>query len=192
MRYFRGSRVLHWAACGAKRLGGQRLPGRGERFWYVAFARQWLCCYWQKHQGIRLLGLVSAVPPDHETIEQWGQVREFMAIKKRVSVGELPAIPALAVDNVVLRKMPLLVEFLTATAYEDGSARTPGYFTVRNRTIEFEVTLYDPDSASRIAIRARELDKVFFGVEAILGAQEAPWEPDQYLLRIQPKKKKGK
>jgi len=113
-----------------------------------------------------------------------------MGIKKRAPAGDSPSIPALSTDNTVMKKLPLLTEFISATAYEDGSPRTPGYFTVRNRTIEYEITLYDPDSGQRVSIRARELDKMYFGAEVLLGAAEAPWEPDKYLMERMPKKKK--
>ena len=149
-----------------------------------------LLMHWVAHQGYRPRALVSAVGPSHETLETWSLPGDEVAIKKR-TVTEGPIIlPMLGTDTVCLKKCPALVEFLTATAYEDGSARQPGYFTVRNRVFEFEVTLYDPDAGQRVVIRAREIDKMFQGAEAVLVAVDAPWEPDLYLQGRLPKKKK--
>jgi hypothetical protein len=83
---------------------------------------------------------------------------------------------------VLLGKLPAIREFMTATAYDDGTPRTPGYFTVRNRVIAFELTLYDPDSGSRLVVRSPAIDTMWQMAEQLLGTEEAPWEPDGYLM----------
>lgn len=187
-----GLKVLTIGQRSAIRRGAVRLPLRGERCFYLALPRVWLFVRWRAHRGYILCALCSASDPEHGVISRWSFGDEQMPIKKRVQSGELPVLPALSVENVVLRKTPALVEFLAATAYEDGSPRQPGYFTVRNRTIEYELTLYDPDAGMRVSIRARELDKVFFGAEAILCTPDAPWELDKYLWDKRPKEMKKK
>lgn len=116
-----------------------------------------------------------------------------MAIKRRTPPEKELPIPALPSDSKALAKFPLLREFLSATQYEDGAIRTPGYCTIRPRFIEWEITLYDPDGGVRVAIRARTLDDMLQAVEVVLSASEAPWEPDSYLqdqLAKRGKKKK--
>lgn len=192
LRKYLGTTVLTWGRKSAIRRGGRYLPQRGEKRFFVAFATQWYYFRWRAHRGYVFCSRFT--PPDQggETIEQWSFGDEKMPIKKRAPSGELPVIPALSVDTTILKRCPLLVEFLSATAYEDGSIRQPGYITIRNRTIEYEATLYDPDAGMRVSIRARELDKMLAGVEAILGATEAPWEIDKYLWEHKPKEKKKK
>lgn len=193
MRRLLGSRVYDWRRCGRLKRGFQIVPTRGTKDYYVRHPRALILHRWIAHRGLFILALCDAEPP-HATRENWGFPEDWkMGVKKRVQTGDLPTLPFLSVETTLMKKQPLLIEFVSATTYEDGSPRTPGYYTVRNRMIEYECTLYDPDSGQRIAIRAREVDKMWLGVEAILGAQDAPWEVDRYLFEQleQKNKKKG-
>jgi hypothetical protein len=105
-------------------------------------------------------------------------------------VACLAPLPA---TSVILGKLPAIREYLTATAYEDGTARQPGYFTLRNRALTFEGTLYDPDSGTRLVVRANTLDEMLAGLEKLLGVEEAPWEIDPYLTeQLARRRKRGK
>jgi len=107
---------------------------------------------------------------------------EVMTVKRRQPTDAVPIIaPALPSASVHWPKLVNIREFLTATKYDDGSARCPGYVTVRNRVTSFEVTLYDPDSASRLPARGPTLDQALSLAEQLLAADEAPWEHDAYL-----------
>ena len=101
-------------------------------------------------------------------------------------------LPALPSTSTHLPKLPALREFLSATKYDDDTPRTPGYVTVRNRVTTYEVTVYDPDSASRLSCRGPTLDAALALVEQLLGVEEAPWEPDNYLASQQTKSKPKK
>jgi hypothetical protein len=90
-------------------------------------------------------------------------------------------VPPLPSSSVHWPKLPALREFITATKYDDGSPRTPGYLTVRNRVTTFEITVYDPDGCCRLSARASTLDEALALTEKLLGVEEAPWEPDRYL-----------
>jgi len=103
--------------------------------------------------------------------------------------GDAPR-PRLPATSKVWAKYPLLSEFMTSTSYDDGQPRQPGYATMRNRTHCLEYTLYDLDSAQRISVIAPDLDSVHAAAEAILGADAAPWVPDDYLQSLLNKKKK--
>lgn len=191
MRVF-GSVVRHWRPCGRQRHGGQRLPFRGTRYLWIAHAGVYVHAIWRGGRGYRLLGLRKMLPPHYPYLEQWGTGWDQMPIKKRFR-SEGPVLQvALDATTAILKKCPLLMEFLTATAYEDGTPRQPGYYTVRNRVIEFEITLYDPDAGMRVSVRSREHDKMFWGAEAILGAEDVAWEVDRYLTERLPKKKEKK
>lgn len=190
--YFRGVKVLTCGRRAAIRHGSQRLPQRGDRFFYLALSRVWLFLRWRAHRGYIMCALCSARDPEHGVIERWSYGDEKMPIKRRAMGADLPPIPALSIETVLLKKCSMLVEFCSATAYEDGAARTPGYFTFRNRTIEYELTVYDPDAGMRISCCAPDLDRVFAGMEALLKAPDAPWMVDRYLWERKPKEKRKK
>jgi len=115
--------------------------------------------------------------------------------RRQAAVPGQHVVPALPSSSTLWPKLPALREFITATTYDDGSARTPGYVTVRNRVTTFEVTVYDPDGAARLSARAPTLDGALSLVEQLLGVEEAPWEPDRYLqeqsAKLNKKSRKG-
>jgi hypothetical protein len=114
-------------------------------------------------------------------------------VKRRQPVGETSLPPVgLGAVSVILGKLPAIREFLSCMAYDDGSLRTPGYVTLRNRGTAYEFTLYDPDAGARMAVRAETFDAVLTQAEQLLGVAEAPWEVDQYLTDQLGKKKKRK
>lgn len=119
--------------------------------------------------------------------------REFVAIKRRSGMGEanLPSLP-LPATSLILAKLPLVREFITATTYDDQTLRAPGYFTMRNKSTQFEVTFYDPDPALRLPCRGLTIDDAFALAEKLLGTDGAPWEHDQYLSECAARKKKRK
>lgn len=187
-----GLTVYTWVGSIERHRRGRILPGRGEKWFYIRRKGLDFLLHWRAWDGIRVTafgpagrgGFEGHTLPDHEA--------SHMPIKRRTVNPDTLPIPALSGDSKVLAKFPLIREFLTATQYEDGGARTPGYITLRNRVIEFEVSLYDPDAGSRIAIRSRTMDDAFAAAELILGAADAPWEPDRYLMEQLAKRNKSK
>jgi len=182
MTHVLSTRVFAWRPCGRHRNGSQRTPNRGEKRFFVAREDSLFLFRWIAFRGLFLMSSVGRKPP-HATTHHYGFPEDWkMPPKRRVPEGELPPIPALGVESLIFKKCPLLIEFCAATAYEDGSMRTPGYYTFRNRVVEYEVTVYDPDAGQRMPVRARTVDEVFKAVELFLGAENAPWEVDGYLL----------
>lgn len=114
-------------------------------------------------------------------------------MKRRTPVGPggfvLPAAPSV---STLLAKLPAVREFCSATEYDDHSAREPGYMTLRTVGTQWQVTLYDPDSGTRLPVRAPDLDKALLLAEQLLGVEDAPWEPDRYLTEMLAKKNKKK
>ena len=114
-------------------------------------------------------------------------------MKRRQPVVNVGACaPALPATSVLLAKLPAIREFLSATAYDDGSPRVPGYLTLRNRGHSYELTLYDPDAGLRLPTRGPDLDKTLLLAEQLLGVEEAPWEVDNYLTEQLAKRAKRK
>jgi hypothetical protein len=115
------------------------------------------------------------------------------AMKRRIPAvsADAPPVPA-SKHSVIWGKLPALRDFLTATAYEDGSTRVPGYMQVKTIGVAWQVTLYDPDSGARLPVRATELDAAFALAEQLLGVEDAQWEVDRYLSEMLAKRTKKK
>jgi hypothetical protein len=113
---------------------------------------------------------------------------------KKLSMGAEGGdkLPPLSPESTILKKMPRLCEFLTATAYEDGSARSPGRLWLEQDGFAFTITLFEPTGYARVRLRASTLDDVFNLANAHLGMENAPWEADQYARDKAAQKKKGK
>lgn len=114
-----------------------------------------------------------------------------MGLKRReVGTGAGYIAPALSADSKLLGKLPAVMEFLTATAYEDGTPRTPGYMWVSNRTVAFEVTIFDPDGCAKLPALGKTLDEAFALLEAHLRAESPPWQQDGFLVKKAAEKKR--
>lgn len=114
-------------------------------------------------------------------------------MKKRQALGlENVPIPALPGDSKLLEKLPLLREFLSVTAYDDGSMRQPGSYRFENKLICYQITLYDADAGMRLPVSGATIDDVMKAAERLLGAPDAPWEVDRYLTEQLQKKSKEK
>ena len=168
---------------------GQWLPARRGWLAYIGTTRWWEVL-WDPWRGLLYVG--SGRPGAHLTDCVFGDHWELIvAIKKRdVSSGAGGARPALPTDSKLLGKVPTLCEFLSATGYEDGSPRTPGYMWLSNRVVAYEVTLFDPDSCSKLPCLGRTLDEALALAETHLRADDAPWQVDPYMVQRAAGKKK--
>lgn len=116
-----------------------------------------------------------------------------LVMKRRAVVGAAaPVRPPLSSDCVEMHHLPLIREFLSATSYEDGSARTPGYLWLTNRGTAYELVLFDPDAGARAPFLALTISEVFMAAELHLMAEEGAWQPDRYLQEQLSKKGKRK
>jgi len=164
---------------------GQRvcryLPRAGEVFLRISDGSRWYHIQWLPREGYWVTSAGTGATPG-EGVYHWSPRFQSDAMKRRqVAAPGEHKLPALPMASTILAKLPALREFLTATEYEDGGNRQPGYMTMRNRGTTFEVTLYDPDSGHRIACRGTSFDETLLLAEKLLGTPEAPWEVDQYL-----------
>lgn len=188
-----GLRVVPWTGRSRARVRVSQLLPRGPTRFYVVAPTWWLLVDWVPREGLWAWKYGrGAFDPDRPLfiIER----PEKYVLKKRQPIPESSAIlPSLSTKTKTWEKFPTLVEFIAATAYADGTPRSPGYVTIRNRAITWEVTLYDPDSGSRLACSGPSLDDSLALAEKLLGAETAPWTRDNYLaalLEKKPKKKK--
>lgn len=169
----------------------QWLPRR-EKTFYFRRGRHLLTLHWKPFNGIWLLAERSGDEHSEPHTTNPRPEKE-MGIKKRPSQAQSATVtPPAKATSVLLAKLPALREWLTATAYEDGSARTPGKLSVETYGQTWSVLLRDPDAAARMNVRGEELDKVLMLVEQLLGVEEAPWERDNWLAEQLVKKGKKK
>lgn len=160
------------------------------RGWYLPRREWWfiierlpyrLLLHWRPYHGIRLAaeGLASRWRERHtvQTQEEYA-----VALKKRDPMaGPRGAAPGPSPTSTLLGKLPAIREFLSATAYEDGSPRTVGNLRVASQGRLWEVTLQDPDALARLTVRDESLDRCLTLLEQLVGVEEAPWETDRWL-----------
>ena len=132
---------------------------------------------------------------DGEVLSFWGGITfwgDFMA-KRRVprAVGaEVPAHLA-AVETNLFGKLVPLVLHCCETRYEDGTARTPGWWTLKTMGSAWVIEVKDPDTCSRLVVIQQSVDDCLNLASVLLESEEAPWEPDPW-MRAQSARKKIK
>lgn len=187
-----GTRVLRFVGklC-LPAISWQLLPRREVRY-RIEYGGRWLTVQYLPFRGYWALRINAARDPNG--VPSYECPRPCpMAMKRRLPVNhkDLPGIP-LPMTSAILMKLTLMREFLTEVNYEDGSVRQPGYFTLRNKGTQFEITLYDPDAGMRLPCRGLLIDDCFALAEKLLGTENAPWEKDDYLTSRLTEKKKRK
>lgn len=192
MRDPMGNKVMHWRRGWCAKKVGQWLPRSGEKMIRVVGPRHWLLVQWLPREGYWVVASGEVGKPYTQPF-YFNPRYQGDAMKRRQAArpGDT-VIPALPSASVHWPKLPAIREFISATKYDDGTPRTPGYITVRNRVTMYEVTMYDPDGAARICTRAPKLDDALSLMEQLLGVEDAPWEHDRYLAEQQAKQKPRK
>lgn len=174
------------------RRPNQWLPYRETRYWY-RYGRLWLCFRFQPHRGLYPESSHYFEGRELVTINVFPSLWSKSMKKFSVGVEQNAPLPPLSDESVVLKKFPRVCQFLTATAYDDGSPRAPGRVWIDNDGIGFTVTMMEPTAYARVRLRATTIDDMYRVMEAHLSAENAPWEVDQYAReRAEQKKSKKK
>lgn len=187
----RFSHPIHeWSQRTVVQRNGRSLAPRGEK-WYTVSRGEWLYTFVTRPWSGTWCVSARHVHGDPLQPEWVTPVPlEDMKVRKLASAaGDAPR-PRLPSETAYFKKVPLVVEFVCATNYDDGSSRTPGYMTFRNRGHAFELTLYDPDSGLRLVIGGPDIDHCYMAANTLLGAEQAPWVCDDYLTSQLTKKRK--
>ncbi len=169
---------------------GQWLPRREARY-LMAYGASLLLVQYQPHRGMYPIALCrvvdGALVDDVEFPSLWSQAM------KKVSLGvdSSTPLPPLSSDSVLLKRLARLREFLSLTAYDDGSPRAPGRLWLDSDGTAYIITLFEPSAMVRARFRAAGIDDVFALADTFLGADTPPWEVDQWARdRVTAKKKK--
>lgn len=88
----------------------------------------------------------------------------------------------------VMAPLKNLVAHCAVRKYEDGTARTPGWWTVKTMGSAWVVQVKDPDACAQLQATAAKLDDALALADLLLGSEEAPWEPDPWLQKGRGKK----
>lgn len=137
--------------------------------------------------AVRLVGSPDWSPFDREP-NQHGDAMQ----RRQVARSEGTPLPPADASTKMLVKSLRLMEHLTATAYDDGAMRRPGYLWLKTIGQAWELTLFDEDACARLPLRANKVDDVLALAEAMLAAADAPWQYDQWMAERQAQKKKKK
>lgn len=136
---------------------------------------------WTWASDTRLL----SVWPDDWSYEELRQMKR----KGKSADASLVTAQASTVSK-ILTQCPHLVEHLAVRVYDDGAARQTGRVAIDVVGSMWRVIAKDPDSGMQLVVYMPSLDDALVSLELLLGADEAPWEPDPYARpKAAPKKK---
>lgn len=93
-----------------------------------------------------------------------------------------------AIESDVFLRLPNIVAHCCLTRYDDGDPRRPGWITVKTLGGTWMVQAKDPDSQAQLGAVGNTLDDALALMDLLLGADDAPWEPDPFAKRMNGKK----
>lgn len=140
--------------------------------------------------GLSLTALRSGRHKDDRLLRQYQSVRELVKKRSVRPEGAIRPKHLAPVESELLRDLMSLVEHCAITAYDDGDARRPGWITLRTLGSAWQAEVKDPDTASRLVVTMPTVDEMLVTLDALLRADEAPWEPDPWLAQAAARTKK--
>jgi len=112
-------------------------------------------------------------------------------MKKRVSTADGGGGKHIAsLESNYFHDLLALVEHCAVRQYDDGDPREPGWITIKTLGAAWIVQVKDPDSCCSFSSVAETIDKALETAVLLLGADQAPWEPDAFLAAAKAKKTK--
>jgi len=106
----------------------------------------------------------------------WRQERPNV---KKVKLAKATAVKHVAaLETEMFRDCLAICEFLAMLQYEDGSPRIPGYCGVWCQGATWVVRATDKDADATLTGTGRTLDEAVQLLALLLGAEDAPWEPN--------------
>lgn len=164
---------------------------REKRYWFEWGTRRY-CLMFLPWQGLSFTGSMGLA--EDQLASVYLSLGSGVKLMKRVTppTGLDQIRPALSHESKLLAKCPQFCRYLTDTAYDDGSPRTPGGFFWNNRWTLLEVVLLNPDAGARLPVVAPTIDEMFAALEAVVRLDDAPWQPDKRLMEELQKRGKKK
>lgn len=161
-------------------------------------AAQWVMWWgWRKVflKSASGMGMSAFAVTDGKLFSLWydhrGYLSEVDEMKKKKPGKQDEGVQHLAsVESVLLGKLQPLINHAAVTRYDDGDLRQPGWWTVKTMGSAWVIEIKDPDTAMRLVVIQATLDDALTLAGLLLDAEEAPWEPDPWLLKAKNQKKK--
>jgi hypothetical protein len=94
------------------------------------------------------------------------------------------------IDSRILSQVLNVISHCCIVRYDDGSPRRPGWVTLQTQGASWMLVAKDPDSSAQLRVVGPTLDDAFALLDMLLGAEDAPWEPDRFLQGMANGKKK--
>lgn len=144
---------------------------------------------WDRKCGLQLAGYRKWVggPP-----QDGGHFGEGTCLMNRRSVRSLSSsgpTHLAAMETRCWTDLMALTAHCAVVRYGDGTPRKPGWITVQTAGSSWCVVAKDPDAAAQLRVTAPTLDEALSLLNALLDAEDAPWEPDGFLAARSGKKK---
>lgn len=158
---------------------GQWVGGREKR-WIIVLPHAYLMVVWTPYRGVTPVALSSSLTNDVSEMQFFPEVRSKKMKKLSIGGDEKTPIPAMAAESKIFKNFPRLLEFWTATTYEDGSPRAPGKHWFDQDGVGYTLTLFEPSGYAKMRLRAAVIDDTYTLAEKALGSENPPWEVDQY------------
>lgn len=178
------------------RRRGRGRPGRPRKWlakdwgeWKVTVGKAELLLFGRKGFGISGWSLTWG----ETSLPLWGDDLNYgdVAMRKRKprEAGEVVPPHLAAVESNLFAALLPLVSHCADTRYDDGTARVPGWWTVKTMGSAWVIEVKDPDTCSRLVIVQQSFDDALALASVLLESEEAPWEPDPWLKATAAKKK---
>lgn len=163
---------------------------KGKHNYVCECRKRWFRLTWWTYKGYFLSGhyakgahpLLGHVPVE---LKEWPE----MGIKKRESQAKNLKHLA-AVESTLFSDRLSLIEHCALLQYEDGTARLPGWITIKTQGAAWVVQVKDPDSVSSFSAVAPTLDAAIDTAALLLACDDAPWEADRWLADAAARAKK--
>jgi len=98
---------------------------------------------------------------------------------KKVRVADRASVKHLAaLESELFRDYMPIVEQLALLQYEDGSPRQGGYLGIWTQGATWHARAQDKDADAYLPCVGRTLDEALATLALMLGAEDAPWEPN--------------
>ena len=172
---------------GPVRPSSQVGRGWGTRV-YVWYRYAWII----HHVPFRGAVLLYELPLETAWTEpQWNPTewKEYEVKRPEIIGGEGAESVPHATPGKALEKFPNLSAALLHSRWDDGEAKNPGILVIRPFGGTWKATLKIDGTGMVMRAESQEYNGLLPALEALLGAETPPWEPDPYAKPIGKKKR---
>jgi hypothetical protein len=144
----------------------------------------------ERGHGITAVAVVDRDVP----VQPFGYLSLFQEVlvmkKKKPQAASTDAQHLAPVESMILGRHQALVNHAAITKYDDGDPRQVGWWTVKTLGSAWVVEVKDPDTAMRLVVIQATADDALTLAALLLDSEEAPWEPDPWLMKAKLQKRK--